>query len=76
MADVQIATLFMFFIGVACCFVRWPQADRWHLGLTVVAAALWAGCLVLEPRTRTLMFGLIVLGFLSIAVSRPLKRER
>ena len=73
--DVQIATLFMFFPGVACCFLRWPQADRWHIALTLVGATLWAGCLIVEPRTRTLMFGFIVLSFLGLALSRPLTRE-
>jgi len=73
-ADIQIATLFMFFLGVACCFLRWPQGDRWHVALCIVAAALWTGCLLLEPRTRTFMFGFIVLSFLSIGLSRPLNR--
>ena len=36
----QVVTLFLFFLGVALCFWRWPQADRWHVVLCIVAAGL------------------------------------
>ena len=71
----QVVTLFLFFLGVALCFWRWPQADRWHVVLCIVAAGLWAGCLLLEPRTRTLGFLMIVSNFLIIALARPFQRR-
>ena len=71
----QVVTLFVFFLGVALCFVRWPQADRWHVVLCFIAAGLWLICLLLEPRTRTFGFGLIVANFLIIALSRPLRSK-
>ena len=71
-----VVTLFLFFLGVALCFVRWPQADRWHVVSCFIAAGLWASCLLLEPRTRTFGFGLIVVNFLVIALSRPLRQRR
>jgi len=71
----QVVTLFVFFLGVALCFWRWPQADRGHVVLCIVAAGLWAGCLLLEPRMRTLGFLMIVSNFLIIALVRPLERQ-
>ena len=71
----QIATLFVFFFGVALCMWRWPQGDRWHVVLCVIAAELWCGLLVFEPRTRTPGFGFIVINFLIIGVSRPFQRH-
>jgi drug/metabolite transporter (DMT)-like permease len=70
----QIVTLFMFFFGVALCVWRWPQGDRWHVVLCVIAAALWCGVLLFEPRTRTIGFGFIVMNFLMIGLSRPFRR--
>jgi hypothetical protein len=70
----QIATLFVFFFGVTLCMWRLPHADRWHVALCVIAAALWCSLLLFEPRTRTLGFGLIVGSFLVIALSRPFRR--
>lgn len=71
-ADIQqIITLFVFFLAVTLCMWRWPQGDRWHVRLCVVAAVLWCGLLVFEPRTRTWMYGLIVINFLLIGLSRP-----
>jgi hypothetical protein len=72
----QVVTLFVFFLGVALCFVRWPQADRWHVVLCFIAAGLWLSCLLLEPRTRTGGFGFIVVSFLVIGLSRPWKQRR
>jgi len=69
-------TLFVFFLGVALCFVRWPQADRRHVVLCFIAAGLWVSCLLMEPRTRTLGFGFIVVSFLIIGLSRPYQQRR
>ena len=65
----QVATLFAFFLGVALCMWRWPRADRWHYALSAVAAVLWTGLLILDPRVRTPGFALIVGGFMTIALS-------
>ena len=70
----QIVTLFVFFFGVALSMWRWPQADRWHVVLCVIAAALWCGLLLFEPRTRTPGFGFTIF-FLSIGLSRPFQRR-
>jgi Na+/H+ antiporter NhaD/arsenite permease-like protein len=66
----QLATVFVFFVGVALCFWRIPQADRWHLALCGVAAALWGGLLLFEPRTRTPGYGFATVTFLICALSR------
>jgi hypothetical protein len=71
----QIVTLFVFFFGVALSMWRWPQADRWHVVLCVIAAALWCGLLLFEPRTRTLGFGFIVINVLILGLSRPFQRR-
>ena len=71
----QVVTLFMFFVAVALCMWRWPQADRWHVVLCVVVAALWCGVLWFEPRTRTTGFGFIVVALLTIGLRRPFQRR-
>jgi hypothetical protein len=71
----QIVTLFVFFAGVALCVWRWPQADRGHVVLCIIAAALWSSLPTFEPSTRTPGFGFIVLYFLLIALSRPFRRR-
>lgn len=71
----QIVVLFPFFLGVALSFWRWPQADRRHVVLCIVALGLWVGCLLLEPRTRTFGFLMIVSNFVIIALSRPIRRH-
>ena len=65
----QLITLFVFFFGVALCMWRLPQADRWHVILCGIAATLWGGLLLFEPRTRTPGYGFIVINFLIIAIS-------
>jgi hypothetical protein len=69
----QIPTLLLFFTALALSMWRWPQGDRWHVVLTTLAAILWASVWVLEPRTRTFGYGLIVGNFLSIALARPFR---
>jgi hypothetical protein len=69
----QIVTLFGFFFGVGLCMWRWPQGDRWHVGLCVIAAALWCGLLLFEAGTRTPGF-FIVITFLIIGLSRRPRR--
>jgi len=70
----QIVTLVVFFFGVALSMWRWPQADRWHVVLCVIAAALWCGLLLFEPRTRTAGFGFTVFFFI-IGLSRSFQRR-
>ena len=69
----QIVILFIFFFGVALCMWRAPRADRWHVLLCVIAATLWSGLLVFEPRTRTLGCGVVVATFLIIGLSKPIQ---
>jgi hypothetical protein len=71
----QIATLCVFFLGVALCMLRLPHADRWHVVLCVIAAALWCSLLLFEPRTRTSGFALIVGNFLIIGLSRAFRHR-
>lgn len=47
-----------------------PQADRWHVVLCLVAAALWSSLLLLVPGTRTLSFGFATVTFLAIGLSQ------
>jgi drug/metabolite transporter (DMT)-like permease len=72
----QLVTLFVFFFGVALCFWRVPQADRWHVVLCVVAAAFWCGLLLFEPRTRTAGYGFVVITFLVCGLSQSFQRRR
>ena len=65
----HVATWFVFFFGVALCMWRLPHADRWHVVLCGIAAVLWCGLLLFEPRTRTPGYGFIVINFLIIALS-------
>ena len=71
----QIITLCVFFLGVALCFWRFPQADRWHVSLCFIAAGLWGGLLFFEPRTRTVMFGVCTVMWLATALSQPFRRR-
>jgi hypothetical protein len=41
--------------------------------LCVVAAALWFGLLIFEPRTRTLSFGFAVSSFLAIGLFKAFR---
>ena len=72
----QVITLFVFFLGVGLCLWRVPQADRWHFVLCAIAAALWCGLLLFEPRTRTPGYGFTVVTFLTCALAQPLQRRR
>ena len=72
----QVTTLFLFFLGVALCFLRWPQGDRWHVIFCLVAATIWAGLLFFVPATRAAGFAFVTLSFLSLALARPLQRHR
>ena len=71
----QIIALVIFFLGVALCMWRAPQADRWHVVLCVIATAVWSGLLVFEPRTRTPIFGFIVISFLIVGFSKSFQRR-
>jgi hypothetical protein len=76
MADtLNIVTLFLFFFGVALCFWRVPQADRWHLVLCLVAAGLWGSLPLLNPSTRTPMFAVVTSSFLIMALAQYFQRR-
>lgn len=71
----QVVTLLVFFLSVALSMWRLPHGDRWHFALCVIAAVLWCGLPLFEPRTRTFGYGLIASNFLIIALSRPFQRR-
>ena len=65
----QVATLFVFFFGVGLSMWRLPQADRWHRILCGIAAAVWFGLLLFEPRARTPGYGFVIMTLLVISLS-------
>jgi hypothetical protein len=65
----QIITMTVFLFATALCMWRRPKADRGHVMLCVIAAALWVGLLFFEPRTRTVMYGITVATFLLSGLS-------
>lgn len=69
----QVFTLFVFFLGVTLCMWRAPQGYRRHVVLCLVAATLWFGLVVLEPRTRTPSAGFAVTSFLAIGLFKALR---
>lgn len=76
MADTpSITTLFVFFFGVALCFWRVAQADRWHVVLCLVATGLWCGLLLFDPATRKPMFGVATSTFLIIGLAQYFQRR-
>ena len=66
--NTQLTVLFVFFLGVALCFWRAPQADRWHVVLCFIAAAIWGSLLWLVPSLRTWPFIFSALIFFLIGV--------
>ena len=76
MADTRdIVTLFVFFFGLALCFWRAPQADRWHVILCFIAAGLWSSLLLLNPSTRNPMYGVAVSVFLISGLTQYFRRR-
>jgi hypothetical protein len=71
----NVATLFVFFLGVALCFWRVPQADRGHVVLCLAAAGLWGGLLVFDPATQKSGFVLVTATFLVVSLSQTLRRR-
>ncbi len=69
--DTQLIVLFVFFLGVGLCFWRIPQADRWHVILCFIAAAIWGSLLWRVPSLRTLPFVVSALTFFGIGVLQP-----
>ncbi len=68
----MIVTLFVFFLALGLCFLRWPQADSWHVALCLFAAGLWTMLLLFVPDTWTPGFGLTAF-FLVVGLARPLQ---
>ena len=71
----QILTLFMYFGGMMLCFIRWPRGGRLHTALCALAAALWVGCLALEPKTRSWIFVATSAYMLFISLSKSHRRR-
>jgi hypothetical protein len=72
----NILTIFVFFFGLALCFWRAPQADRWHLVLWLIAVTIWSNLLLLGPSTRNPMFGVALGTFLMLALGDTFDVER
>lgn len=70
----QVFRLIVFFLGVTLCMWRAPQGDRRHV-VCLVAATLWFGLVVFEPRTRTPSFGFTVTSFLAIGLFKALRGD-
>jgi uncharacterized membrane protein YjjB (DUF3815 family) len=71
----NIVTLFVFFFGLALCFWRAPNADRWHVSLCLIAAGLWISLVFLDPTTRNPMFAVATSTFLIIALAKYFRRR-
>lgn len=71
----QIATLFIFFFGTALVMWRALHGDRWHVVPCVIAAVLWGGLLLFEPRTRTPGYGFSVVTLLIFGLSKTFQRR-
>ena len=66
--DTQLIVLVVFFVGVGLCMWRAPQADKWHLVLCFIAAALWGGLLWFVPSLRILPFVVSALAFFGLGI--------
>jgi hypothetical protein len=71
----NIVPLVLFFVGVALCFCRMPQADRKHVILCLMAGVLWATLPIFEPSMRTFGYGLVVTSFLITGLTQPHRRR-
>ena len=71
----HVSTLVVFFLGVALCLWRAPQADRRHVILCLIAAGLWCVLLIVDPGTRKPGFGFTTATFLFIGLSQPFRRR-
>ena len=70
-----IVPLILFFVALAVCFWRTPQADRLHVKLCLLAGAIWAGLPLFEPSMRRSGYALVVASFLVTALLQPLRRS-
>jgi hypothetical protein len=71
----NIITLILFFVGMALCFWRVPQADRKHVILCLVAGVLWPILPIFEPSMRRGGYGVVVTLWLIIGLTQPLRRR-
>jgi hypothetical protein len=71
----SIAPLILFFVGLALCFWRTPQGDRWHVILCIAAGILWCTLPIFEPSMRRSGYGMTVALFLIIGLTQPLRRR-
>lgn len=67
--------LVLFFVALAICFWRMPQADRLHIKLCLLAGAIWATLPVFEPSMRRSGYALVVATFLVTGLLQPLRRS-
>jgi hypothetical protein len=67
--------LILFFVALAICFWRIPQADRLHVKLCLLAGVIWASLPVFEHSMRRSGYALVVATFLVTALLHPLRRS-
>ena len=67
--------LILFFVALAVCFWRAPQADRLHVKLCLLAGSIWASLPLFEPSMRRSGYALIVATFLVTGLMQPLRRS-
>jgi hypothetical protein len=70
-----IVPLILFFVAVAICFWRAPQADRLHVRLCLLAGGIWASLPLFEPSMRRSGYALVVATFLAIGLTQRLRRS-
>ena len=71
----NLIALVLFFVALAICFWRMPQADRRHLALCVAAGLIWCALPLFEPSMRQSGYALVVSGFLVLGLSQLFRRR-
>ena len=71
----SVIPLLLFFVGLALCFWRIPQADRWHVILCMIAGVRWFTLPIFEPTMRRSGYPLVVTSFLIFGLSQRLRRR-
>ena len=68
--------LILFFVALAICFWRIPQADRLHVMLCLVAGSIWAALPVFEPSMRRSGYALVAFALTFGASDEPSARKK
>ena len=71
----SVVALILFFVAIALCFWRVPQADRLHVTLCIIAGGVWCSLPIFEPSMRRSGYALVVATFLVCGLTQPLRRQ-